>query len=69
MATTQCRKSQEQWKSKPICTSVTTSKDTLSVLADAALATSNTTQPNNPTKFLPDLVTQTVDEADCPCEN
>ena len=38
------------------------------VLADAALATSNTTQPNNPPKSLPDFVTETVDEADCPCE-
>ena len=38
------------------------------VLADAALVTSNTTQPNNPPKSLPDLVTETVDEADCPCD-
>ena len=46
--------------------------DALSVLADTAIATSDHTLPNNPPKSLPDLVTEsvteTVDEADCPCE-
>ena len=45
-----------------------TSTDALSALADAALTTYNITLPNNPQKSLPDLVTKTVDEADCPCE-
>ena len=44
-----------------------TPTDALSVLADTALTTSHITQPNNPLKSLPDLVTETVDEADCPC--
>ena len=47
-------------------------KDSLSVLADAALATSNATkpntQPNDPPKSLPDLVTASVNGADCLCE-
>ena len=41
--------------------------DALSVLAVTALTTSHITQPNNPPKSLPDLVTETVDEVDCPC--
>ena len=41
--------------------------DAFSVLDDAALTTSHITQPNNPPKSLTDLVTETVDEADCPC--
>ena len=40
--------------------------DALSVLADTALSTSHITQPYNPPKSLPDLVTEPVDEADCP---
>ena len=46
--------------------------DSLSVLADVALPTSDTTQPNtqpnDPLKSPPDLVTESVDRADCPCE-
>ena len=46
--------------------------DSLSVLADTPLATSNVTQPNtqpnDPQKSLPDLVTESVDGAGCPCE-
>ena len=42
--------------------------DSLSVLVDAALATSNATLPNIPPNSLSDLVTETVDGADCPCE-
>ena len=46
--------------------------ESLSVLADVALATSDTTQPdtqpNDPPKSPPDLVTESVDEADHPCE-
>ena len=38
------------------------------MLVDAALAISNTTQPNNPPKFFLNLVTETMDEGDCPCE-
>ena len=46
--------------------------DSLSVLADVTLPTSDTTQPNtqlnDPPKSLPDLVTESIDGADCPCE-
>ena len=46
--------------------------ESLSMLADVALATSVTsqpdTQPNDPPKSPPDLVTESVDEADHPCE-
>ena len=38
------------------------------MLADTVLATSNATQPNIPPNSLPDLVTETVDGADSPCE-
>ena len=38
------------------------------MLADVALATSDTTQPNDPPKSPPDLVTESIDEADHPCE-
>ena len=45
--------------------------NTLSVLANIAITTSNHTLPNHPPKFFPDLitesVTETVDEADYPC--
>ena len=44
----------------------------LSVLADVDLPTLDTTQTNtqlnDPPKYLPDLVTVSVDGADCPCE-
>ena len=43
-----------------------TSTDALLVLDDTALSTSHITQPYNPPKSLPDLVTEPVDEADCP---
>ena len=39
--------------------------DALSVLADTSIAIH--TPPNNPPNSLPDLITETVDEADCPC--
>ena len=42
--------------------------DALSVLADTAIATSDQTLPNNPPNSFLDLVTETVDGADCPCE-
>ena len=46
--------------------------ESLSVLADVALATSDTTQPdtqpNDPPKSPPDLVTESVEEADHSCE-
>ena len=42
--------------------------DALSVLADTAIATSDHTPPNNPPNSFPDLVTETVDGADCPCK-
>ena len=46
--------------------------ESLSVLADVALAASDTTQPDtqpsNPPKSPPDLVTESVEEADHSCE-
>ena len=51
---------------QPNLSQVTT--DSLSVLADTALATSNAKQPNIPPNSLPDLVEETLGGADCPCE-
>ena len=42
--------------------------DCLTVLADAALVTSNATHSNNPPDSLPDLVQENTGGADCPCE-
>ena len=42
--------------------------DSLSVLADETLSTSNATQPNIPPHSLSDHVEETVGGADCPCE-
>ena len=65
-AVTEAQKVSRAKEIQPNLSQATT--DSLSVLADTALATSNATQPNIPPNSLSDLVEEAVGGADCPCE-